>query len=248
MNLENILEVKNLVKNYKNFKAVKNISFSVKTGEIFALVGPNGAGKSTTLKMIATILEATSGSIIIDSFNVENNPQKAREMISYLPEEAGAYKNMTGMRYLRFMSAIHTNDSKKQKEYLDFALDVAGLDNRIKDKIKSYSKGMTRKLLLARTVMSKPKLAILDEPTSGLDVVNAYQVRKIIKNLAKNGMSVILSSHNMLETEYLSNRIALIDKGKIVEMGTSDELRKKYNADNLEDVFVKVAGKEYKNL
>lgn len=244
MNDNTILEVKNLTKYFKDFPAVKGIDFRVKKKEIFALVGPNGAGKSTTLKMLATILSPSSGEIMIDGFSIKENSQKARRVITYLPEEAGAYKNMSGMDYLKFMAAMWTDDKKKQKEYVDFAADLTGLKKRLKDKVKQYSKGMTRKLLLARTIMSKPQLTILDEPTSGLDVVNAFEVRNIIKNLAKEGMSVILSSHNMLETEYLSDRIALIAKGNIVGTGTSNELKKKYKAHNLEDVFMQITKKQ----
>jgi ABC-2 type transport system ATP-binding protein len=242
MDNKKILTVGNLIKNYKNFKAVKNVSFSVQEKEIFALVGPNGAGKSTILKMLATILTPTSGSIVIGGFDLKEDPQKARSVISYLPEEAGAYKNMSGIDYLKFMSAMWTDDPGKQKEYVDFAFELTGLGERLKEKVKNYSKGMTRKLLLARTVMCRPKLAILDEPTSGLDVVNAHEIREIIKNLAQEGMSVILSSHNMLEIEYLSDRIALINEGELIEEGTSEVLRDKYKAGNLEDVFMQATG------
>lgn len=237
----NVLEVKNLVKNYGNIQAVRGISFEIFKDEIFALVGPNGAGKSTTLKIIATILNPTSGEILIEGKDLTKEANQIREMISYLPEEAGAYKNLTGHGYLKFMAAIYTDDSQKQKEYLEFAEELTGLKDRLKDKAKTYSKGMTRKLLLARTVMSRPKLAILDEPTSGLDVINAFEIRNIIKKMSQEGMSVLLSSHNMLEIEYLSHRLALIDRGEIKAIGTPQELKQKYQAQNLEEVFVKIA-------
>lgn len=235
------LEVKNLVKNYKEIRAVKGISFDIGQGEIFALVGPNGAGKSTTLKIVATILTSTEGEVLINGENIAKNSNKIREIISYLPEEAGAYKNLSGHDYLKFMSAIYTDDSAKQKEYLKFAEEICGLGGRLKDKIKTYSKGMTRKLLLARTVMSKPKLTILDEPTSGLDVINAFEIRNTIKKLANEGMAVLLSSHNMLEIEYLSHRVALINRGEIKAEGTPQELKEQNHAQNLEEVFVKIA-------
>ena len=236
----NALEVRNLVKNYSNFQAVKNISFSVTPNEIFSLIGPNGAGKSTTLKMIATILSISEGDIEVFGISVGKEPEKVREIISYLPEEAGAYKNLTGQNYLEFMSAIYTDDKAKQQEYVKFGSEMTGLGDRLKDKIKSYSKGMTRKLLLARTVMTKPKLAILDEPTSGLDIINALEIRKLVRQLAKEGMTVLLSSHNMLEIAFLSDRLAIIDKGEIKETGTSQELLQKYQASNLEEVFTKL--------
>jgi len=144
------------------------------------------------------------------------------------------------LSYLKFMAALFTDDKNKQKEYVDFAIKISGLGDRLKDKVKTYSKGMTRKLLLARTVMTKPKLAILDEPTSGLDVINAMEIRNIIRDLSRQGMSVLLSSHNMLEIEFLSDRVGIIYQGKIHEIGTAKDLKQKYNAKNLEEVFMEV--------
>jgi len=234
------LEVKNLTKNYGSFQAVKGISFSVAENEIFALIGPNGAGKSTTLRMIATLLEPTSGRVTVGGLDVSKDAEKIREIISYLPEEAGAYKNLRGIEYLRFMAALFSDNPKKQREYVERGRAFSNLGRRINDKISTYSKGMGRKLLLARTVMCLPKLAILDEPTSGLDIVNAREIRQIIRTLVKEEeMTILLSSHNMLEIEYLSDRVGIVADGKIHEIGTATELKKKYDAENLEEVFVK---------
>ncbi|MFA6082323.1 MAG: ABC transporter ATP-binding protein [Patescibacteria group bacterium] len=236
----NIVEVKNLTKNYGKNTAVDDISFEVQEKEIFALIGPNGAGKSTTLRVLATLLSPSGGSATIAGFDVHKQADKVREVISYLPEEAGAYKNLSGIGYFNFMAGLYFDDNHKRKEAVDFAREISGLENRLKDKISTYSKGMSRKILLARTVMTKPKLAILDEPTSGLDVINAFAIRNIIKKLSEHGMSVLLSSHNMLEIEFLSDRVGLINKGKILEIGTSKQLKEKYHANNLEEVFVKM--------
>ena len=189
--MSKVLEVKNLNKNYGNFQAVKDVSFDINENEIFALVGPNGAGKSTILKIVSTILSPTSGEVLINGENLQHKADSIRKMISYLPEEAGAYKNFTGLGYLEFMADIYADNARQRKEYLEFAKEISGLEDRLQSKIATYSKGMTRKLLLARTVMSKPKLAILDEPTSGLDIMNGYEIRTVIKNLAKTGMAVL---------------------------------------------------------
>lgn len=239
--MSKVLEVKNLNKNYGNLQAVKDVSFDINENEIFALVGPNGAGKSTILKIVATILGPTSGEVLINGENIHHNADSIRKMISYLPEEAGAYKNLTGLGYLEFMADIYADNAHQRKEYLEFAKEISGLKDRLQSKIATYSKGMTRKLLLARTVMSKPKLAILDEPTSGLDIMNGYEIRTVIKNLAKTGMAVLLSSHNMLEIEFLSDRLALINKGVAKASGTAEELKKNNQAENLEEVFMKIA-------
>lgn len=239
--------VKNLVKHYGRVRAVDGISFEVNPGEIFALIGPNGAGKSTTLRILATVIGATSGNISIYNLDIVNDADKIRKIISYLPEEAGAYRSMSGEAYLKFMAALFTDNKQKQKKFVKYAVEITDLNNRIKDKVSTYSKGMVRKLLLARAVMMEPKLAILDEPTSGLDVINAIYIRKTIRNLAKSGMSVLLSSHNMLEIEFLSDRVGIINEGKIIEIGTSDELKKKYSAKNLEEVFVEIKGIKLNN-
>lgn len=235
-----ILEVHNLSKQYGTFKAVDDVSFKINSKEIFALIGPNGAGKSTTLKIVSTILQPTSGSIYIDGLSITEKPEIARQHISYLAEEAGAYKNLTGLAYLHFMAGLFYEDSHQINEAVEFAKSITGLGNRLKDKLQSYSKGMTRKLLLARTIMTKPRLAILDEPTSGLDIINAVTIRETIRNIVnQNETAVLLSSHNMLEIEYLSDRVGIINKGIIHEIGTPQELKKKYECNNLEEVFVR---------
>jgi ABC-2 type transport system ATP-binding protein len=236
-----LLSVANLEKYYGTQIALAGISFEISPQEIFALIGPNGAGKSTTLRILATILKPNSGDIIFNNHNLSTEADYVRTNISYLPEEAGAYKILSGLEYLKFMAALYTSDRQTQKKQVDFACSVASsLEGALDHKIKTYSKGMVRKLLLARTVMSRPMLAILDEPTSGLDVVNAIEIREIIKKLAHEGMAVLLSSHNMLEIEYLSNRVAIIDKGIIHDTGTPKDLREKYAAANLEEVFVRL--------
>jgi ABC-2 type transport system ATP-binding protein len=234
------VEVKNLSKSYGKIQAITDVSFGVGQNEIFALIGPNGAGKSTILRILATLLSPTGGSASIYGLDVKRDADKVRQVISYLPEEAGAYKNLSGAAYLRFMAALFSDDKTEQVKNVKFASEITGLGERLNDKVKTYSKGMTRKLLLARTVMTRPKLAILDEPTSGLDVVNAMEIRKIIRDLSREGMAVLLSSHNMLEIEFLSDRVGILYQGKIRETGTADELKKKYSAKNLEEVFMAI--------
>ncbi|HPC30747.1 MAG TPA: ABC transporter ATP-binding protein [Candidatus Pacearchaeota archaeon] len=237
--MSKVIEVKNLVKDYENFRALKGISFEVEEGEIFGLIGPNAAGKTTTLRIIATLIQPTNGEVKVFNYNVVKDPEKVREKISYLPEEAGAYKNLSGKEYLDFIARFYAKDKNEIKEILTRGLELAKLGEKITNKVSTYSKGMTRRLLIARALMAKPKLAILDEPTSGLDVIISREIREIIKNFAQQGTTVLLSSHNMLEVEFLCDRIALIDKGEIKEIGTPEKLKEEYNAKNIEDVFIK---------
>jgi ABC-2 type transport system ATP-binding protein len=234
------VDAKSLVKQFGAIRALDGLSFNIKPGEIYGLIGPNGAGKTTTLRMVSTLILPTSGEVTVFGLDAVKQAGEVRKIISYLPEEAGAYPNLSGWEYLEFMAKFIQADSKAA---VAEAAEISGLGDRLKDRAKTYSKGMKRRLLVARALMSKPKLAVLDEPASGLDVLHAYHVRQIIKRYVKEeGVTVLLSSHNMLEVEYLCNRVALVNKGKIAVEGEPQELKKRYESQNLEEVFAKVIG------
>lgn len=230
------VKTEKLVKVYSaGVKALDEIDLSIEEGEVFGLIGPNGAGKSTTIRILATLLKPTSGTVTIMGHDIEKEQMEVRKIISYLPEDAGAYENLTGREYLRFMLGFY---DLNEEQTLTLGLQIADLKERIDSKVKEYSKGMKRRLLIARTLMIKPKIAILDEPTAGLDVMHGYYVRQEIKNAIKSGgMTSILSSHNLLEVEFLCDRVALINKGRILDSGTPQGLKEKYSAQNLEEVF-----------
>jgi ABC-2 type transport system ATP-binding protein len=235
------IEVNELVKVFGSVKALDGLSFLVENGEIYGLIGPNGAGKTTALRIASTLLLPTSGSVQVFNHDVVREASNVRKIISYLPEEAGAYKNLSGFEYLQFMARFNSTNKSELKDVVANAAEISGLGKRLKDKVKTYSKGMKRRLLVARALMNKPQLAVLDEPTSGLDVLHAYHVRGIIKQYVReHGVTVLLSSHNMLEVEHLCDRVALINKGKIVAEGTPAELKANYKVANLEEAFAKV--------
>jgi ABC-2 type transport system ATP-binding protein len=231
------VEVNNLVKKYGSSDAVKGISFTINEGEIFGLIGPNGAGKTTTLRVLSTLLSINGGSVTILGHDLSKQSGEIRKLISYLPEDAGAYKNLTGRAYLQFIANFF--GQKECHAMVQKGIEIADLGLRINDRVDTYSKGMMRRLLVGRALMTNPKLAILDEPTSGLDVINAQEIRKLVKTTAQNGTTVLLSSHNMLEVEYLCDRIALISEGIIVEEGKPKALMEKYKARNIEEVFIR---------
>jgi len=237
------VQTSNLTKQFAEVRALDGISFNIKPGEIFGLIGPNGAGKTTTIRTVCTLIKPTSGSITIFDYDAVKQPEKTREIISYLPEESGAYPNLTGWEYLNFMAKLQTKQGTNTRDIVNEAAEICGLGDRLKDKAKTYSKGMKRRLLVARALMTKPKLAVLDEPASGLDVMHAYHVREIVKQYVKqHNVTVLLSSHNMLEVEYLCNRVALINKGHLIVDGEPKELKSRYKCENLEEVFMKVVG------
>ena len=238
---EEIVVVKNLVKRYGAYAALKGVTFTIRRGEIFGLIGPNGAGKTTTLRIIATLLKPTSGRVLVGGYDVVKDAERVRKLVSYLPEDAGAYPHLRGYEYLELMLSFYYDDKTKLREALDEAIEVTGLGEKLRDKIKTYSKGMKRRLLLAKTLVVKPMLAILDEPTSGLDVIHAYHVRKLIKEYSrKHGITVLVSSHNMLEVEFLCDRVAILHEGRLLVVDTPLNLKKKFQVGNLEEAFNKI--------
>ena len=237
------MEILGISKHYRNVIALSDLSININTGEVFGIIGPNGAGKSTTLKILTTLLKPTSGSARVFGIDVAKDPGDVRRIISYLPEEAGTYKQLTGREYLRFMAEFFDGHGEPVEKIVERGVGLAGLGDRMDDRTKEYSKGMKRRLLIARTLMTKPKLAVMDEAASGLDVKHAYYVRGIIREYVKNmGVTVLLSSHNMLEVEHICDRVALIDNGHLIEVGTPKELIARYDAINLEEVFIRATG------
>jgi len=241
MTAEKAVIVSELSKSYGKVRALNKLSFEVEKREIYGLIGPNGAGKTTTLRILATLIKPDHGVAKVFGLDVVKNAHKIRSVISYLPEEAGAYRNLSGLEYLKFMASFYAENESKLQEMVKEGVNISGLGERIKDKVKTYSQGMKRRLALARTLMVQPKLAILDEPTSGLDVIHAHYIRRVIRNyVEERGLTVLLSSHNMLEVETLCDRVGLLHKGNLVEEGPPGKLKEGHHAANLEEVFVEV--------
>ena len=235
------LEVKNLDKSYGKKHAVHSVSFEIGEGEIFGLMGVNGAGKTTILRMLATLLRPDSGDAFIAGHSIVREPEQVRRYISYLPDEAGAYRSMTGKHYLQFIAGLYFSDAAEQTECVRRGEQLCGLgDEVLSQKINTYSRGMTRKLVLARTVMTRPRLAILDEPSSGLDVLNALDIRASIRRCAKEyGTAFLLSSHHMQEIHNTVDRAAIIKDGEIRAIGTVTDIMQQFGAAHLEEAFEK---------
>jgi len=237
------VHIVDLKKYFGDFPALRGVSFNVEEGSIFGLIGPNGAGKTTTFRIIVGLLLPSSGTVEIFGKNVVEQLREIRRMISYLPEDAGSYRNITGHEFLKMVSQIYFNKTSEADDALELGIKLADLGERIHDKMKTYSKGMKRRIQVARALMVRPKLAILDEPTAGLDVVYSKNIRDTIKVFSKEyGVTVLMSSHNMLEVEGICEKIAVIDKGKILVEGYVDEILEKYSSRNLEEVFIKLTG------
>jgi ABC-2 type transport system ATP-binding protein len=218
-----------------------NITFNVNDGEIFGLVGPNGAGKTTTMRVLATLLLPDSGKVYVDDLDIVANQNKIRKKMAYVPEEAGIYKNVTGYEYLRFVAHMYSDTDIDAETMVNRGEELSGLGVRLYDKTKSYSKGMKRRLQIARALMVHPRLALLDEPTSGIDVTYTVKIRKMIMEYVRSFRAiVILSSHNMYEVETLCDRIAMIHQGRIIALGTPRDLID--GESDLEAAFMKMVG------
>lgn len=237
------VEVKDLIKSYGSFQALRGITFEVDEGEVFGLIGPNGAGKTTTFRILATLLTPTSGSAKIYGYDVVKDSHKVRKLISYLPEDAGVYKNITAYEYLKLVAKMYFNTTSDFTDALELGVKLSGLGDKAHDKMKTYSKGMKRRVQIARALMVKPKIAILDEPTAGLDVMYSHMIRELVKDFVRTyKTTVLISSHNMLEVEGLCDRVALISEGKILAEGTVSNLINIYGVKNLEELFIKLVG------
>ena len=217
--------VENLTKIYGTQRAVDNITFRVKTGEVLGFLGPNGAGKTTTMKAITTYLIPNEGTIKVGEFSISEQPDEIKKRIGYLPESNPLYQEMPVIDYLRFVAELQGIEKSKVNDRLREMVDICGLEGEKHKKIGELSKGYKQRVGLAQALIHDPEVLILDEPTSGLDPNQIVEIRELIKKIGRK-KTVILSSHILAEVEATCDRIMIINKGKIVADGTSEELRK----------------------
>jgi ABC-2 type transport system ATP-binding protein len=245
---EKIIEVKNLIKNYGNFEAVKGISFDVFEGEIFGLLGPNGAGKSTTLEIIETLREKTNGEVIVDGFNLDSNPAEIKKIIGVQLQSSGYYPGLNLLELIELFSGLYNRKVKPMD-----LLEMVNLKDKAKAKFKELSGGQKQRFSVATTLINQPRIIFLDEPTTGLDPQARRSLWELIKDIRKKGTTVIITTHYMDEAEVLCDRIAIIDSGKIIALNTPDQLiddlvasgferPKEVKKANLEDVFINLTG------
>jgi len=240
-----MIELKNVCKNYGLTKALVDVSFSIKKGEIIGFVGPNGAGKSTAMKIITTYTAPTSGSIQVGDFDVMENPLDVRKMIGYLPETVPLYYDMMVSEYLEFIGeARHLNGTFKQR--YDWVVESCGLSTVLNRKIGVLSKGFKQRTCLAQALIHDPDVLILDEPTSGLDPLQIIGIRNLIKDLA-HSKTIILSTHILPEVSTVADRILVINEGQLVADGTFDDLVKKVTDKNSVYLSVKTAKKDFES-
>ncbi len=218
------IEIDNLWVRYGKFDAVKGISFAIPKGEVFGFIGPNGAGKSSTMKVLATLLQPTSGAARIDGINVAQNPFAVRRRIGYVPDVFGVYEDLTAAEYLHFFAAAYRIPRAKRQRIVDDVLALTDLSHKKEDQVDALSRGMKQRLGLARVMMHEPDVLILDEPASGLDPRARIEMRELLKELKNMGKTILISSHILHELSQFSTRIGIIEQGRLIVEGSLNEI------------------------
>lgn len=238
-----MIKVEKLSKVFKEVKAVDEISFVINEGEVVGLLGENGAGKTTTLRMLATMIKPTSGTATMGEYDIINNPDKVRGEIGILfGGEVGLYDRLTAKENIRYFGELNGMSKKEIEDSINDLCEAFEMKEYINRRVGKFSRGMKQKVAIARSIIHKPKIMLFDEPTTGLDVTASKIVQDFILRCKNEGKAIILSSHSMQEVERLCDRIIIIHKGRIVEEGTIDYLKEKYNDNDMESIFMNLVG------
>ncbi len=231
-------------KRYGSFQAVHPLDLHVRTGEVFGFLGPNGAGKTTTIRMLSGVLVPTTGRILVDSIDIAEDPVEAKRRIGYIPDRPYLYEKLTAREFLRFVGGIYGMDPAVVKSRGDTLLDENGLLDRGDELVEAYSHGMKQRLVLSAALLHEPKLLIVDEPMVGLDPHGARRIKDKFREVADNGRTVFLSTHSLDVAQEVCDRVAILFKGRIVAMGTVDELLSSRESADLEQVFLTITEEE----
>ncbi len=243
------IEVKDLKKyftgknRFKDVKAVDGISFNVKKGELFGLLGPNGAGKTTTINMLCGLLKPTEGTAIVGSYDVRKNLNEVKELISVCPQEAAVFPFLTGRENIEYFGNMHLMSKEKINERAEKLLKLLGLFEANTRKAKAYSGGMKRQLNLIISLINEPSILFLDEPTVGMDPRVRRTTWEFINSIKNQNRTIILTTHYIEEAEALCDRVAIVDYGKLVALGSPKKLMEEHESKNLEEVFLKITGR-----
>ena len=241
-----MIEIKNISKEYKkNKKVINNISLEIKDGEIFGFLGPNGAGKTTTIKMMTGILEIDEGDIFIDGKSIKENPIEAKRLIGLVPDNPDTFLKLRGIEYLNFMADIYEVSTEDRIKRIKELSEKFEINNVLNNKVESYSHGMRQKLIIIGVLLHSPKNWILDEPMTGLDPKALFELKNMMREHAKKNNTVFFSTHILDVAERLCDRIGIIDKGKLLFVGTYEDLKKELKENkSLEELFMEIVENE----
>lgn len=235
--------VKDLRKKFKNFDAVKGISFEAKEGQVLGILGENGAGKTTTLRMLATMLKPTEGTAEVNGFDLIKEPEKVRGEIGILfGGEVGIYDRLTARENIRYFAELNNMKKGLINERIDELSNMLDMSEYIDKRVGKFSRGMKQKVAIARAIVHNPRVMLFDEPTTGLDVTATRIVHEFIETCCREGKTIAFSSHSMSEVEKLCDRVVIMHKGEIVAEGTIPGLKEHFENDDLEEVFMKLVG------
>jgi len=240
---ESAIVIDNLTKKFEDVTAVDELSLEVEKGELFGLLGPNGAGKTTIINVLCGLLEPTSGSVSVRGYDVQKEPQKIKELIGVCTQETAVYPYLTGRENVELFGNLHTMSKEKLRKNTDDLLEKLGLAEDVKRRVGKYSGGMKRRINLIMALVHDPEIAFLDEPTVAMDPQSRHAVWDFIRELKKQGKTVILTTHYMEEAEELCDRVGIIDHGKVIALGSPKELILSNDVNNLEEVFIKLTGR-----
>lgn len=238
------IELDNLVKKFEDVTAVDGVSLLVAKGELFGLLGPNGAGKTTAINLLCGLIKPTSGSATVSGYDVQKETAKVKELIGVCPQETAVYPYLTGAENVELFGNLHTMNKRTLKTRRDMLLEKMGLTQDARRKAEKYSGGMKRRLSLILALIHDPQIAFLDEPTVAMDPQSRHAVWDFIKELKKEGKTIILTTHYMEEAEALCDRVGIIDHGKLIALGSPKDLISKAKVTNLEEVFIKLTGRK----
>ena len=237
-----MIEINNISKSYvKGKKQIDNLNLKINDGEIFGFLGPNGAGKTTTIKMITGILDIDEGDILIDGKSITNNSIEAKMNFGFVPDNPDMFLKLKGIEYLNFIGDIYNISSEERKEKIESLARKFDIYENLNDKIQNYSHGMRQKIIILGVLLHNPKNWILDEPLTGLDPKSSHDLKELMKEHSKNGNSVFFSTHVLEVAEKLCDRIGIINKGKLIFIGTYEEIKEKFKDNSsLEDIFLEI--------
>jgi ABC-2 type transport system ATP-binding protein len=236
-----MISIQNVTKHYGKKVAVDNLSLEIAAGEFFAVLGPNGAGKTTTIKMIAGLLRPTSGRILVGGCDVQVDPIAAKKACAYVPDQPFLYDKLSGIEFMNFIADLYGVDGAERQKEIDRLVELFGMKDFVRELTEAYSHGMKQRLVLAATLLHKPRVIMVDEPLVGLDPHTARLVKQVFREQARSGTSIFMSTHVLSVAEDFADRIGIMIQGKIVALGKMDELRKQAQLEGrLEDVFFKI--------
>lgn len=240
MNEDTVIEVRGLVKKFGSLTALDGLDLEINRGEIFGLIGPNGAGKSTFISVLMTLCRPTSGDVLVNSFSVTKQPDRIKGSIGFVPQDIALYPMLSGLDNLGFWAGVYGLRGALKKERIAEALSVVKLEDRAKDRVSEYSGGMKRRLNIAVALLHRPGILVMDEPTVGVDIQSRKYILEAVRNFKKEGRTIVFTSHYIDELDSLCDRIAVMNKGKIMAADTPDALKTSFGTDNIEEILLKL--------